>query len=75
MNSAKKFAIVTGAGSGIGRVTAQALLCDGYAVALAGRHRESLAETAAQSGSAGERVLIVPTDVSDAAAVRTSSKK
>ncbi len=70
MNSSNKFAIVTGAGSGIGRVTAQALLRDGYAVALAGRHAESLQETAAQAGSAGERALIVPTDVSDATSVR-----
>jgi NAD(P)-dependent dehydrogenase (short-subunit alcohol dehydrogenase family) len=59
-------AIVTGAGSGIGRAVALALLGDGYRVALAGRRRERLEETA-QLGS-GE-ALVVPTDVTDPAQV------
>ena len=62
-----KTAIVTGAGSGIGRAVAHALLDDGYAVALAGRRREPLEETAR---AAPDRVLVVPTDVAKPAAVR-----
>jgi NAD(P)-dependent dehydrogenase (short-subunit alcohol dehydrogenase family) len=62
-----RVAIVTGAGSGIGRASALALLNDGYAVGLAGRRREALEETAgmAKSGSP----LVVPTDVREPAAV------
>ena len=63
-----KVAIVTGAGSGIGKAVALALLRAGYAVALAGRRKDKLEEVAAASG-AGERVLAVPTDVRDEAAV------
>ncbi|MGH8704791.1 MAG: SDR family oxidoreductase [Burkholderiales bacterium] len=57
-----KIAIVTGAGSGVGKAAALALLKDGYRVALAGRRKEPLEQTAKQSG-AGERALIVPTNV------------
>jgi NAD(P)-dependent dehydrogenase (short-subunit alcohol dehydrogenase family) len=57
------------AGSGIGRAAALALLKDGYRVALAGRKKERLDQTSADSG-AGERALIVPTDVGDPEAVR-----
>jgi NAD(P)-dependent dehydrogenase (short-subunit alcohol dehydrogenase family) len=64
-----KVAIVTGAGSGIGKAAALALLADGYRVALAGRRREPLDEVAAASG-AGARVLAVPTDVSQPESVR-----
>lgn len=69
MNAHGKVAIVTGAGSGIGRATALALVKEGYSVALAGRRREALEQTAAQAGS-GARVLVVPTDVADPASVR-----
>ncbi|MGH6897605.1 MAG: SDR family oxidoreductase [Geminicoccaceae bacterium] len=65
-----KVAIVTGAGSGIGRAAALALLEDGYAVGLAGRRKEPLEETARLAGAAAARALPVPTDVSDSAAVR-----
>jgi NAD(P)-dependent dehydrogenase (short-subunit alcohol dehydrogenase family) len=58
-------AIVTGAGSGIGREVTRALLGAGWTVALAGRREEMLAETAADS----DRALVVPTDVTDPAAV------
>jgi NAD(P)-dependent dehydrogenase (short-subunit alcohol dehydrogenase family) len=69
MDSSAKVAIVTGAGSGIGRSVALAFLKDGYRVALAGRRRELLEETAKLSG-AGERALVVQTDVTDQKAVR-----
>jgi NAD(P)-dependent dehydrogenase (short-subunit alcohol dehydrogenase family) len=65
----KKVAIVTGAGSGIGRATALALLREGYAVALAGRRTVALHETNAQATGQGE-ALVVPTDVSNPSAVR-----
>jgi NAD(P)-dependent dehydrogenase (short-subunit alcohol dehydrogenase family) len=65
-----KVAIVTGAGSGIGRGAALALLEDGYSVGLAGRRKEALEETARLAGAAAARALPVPTDVSDSAAVR-----
>jgi len=61
-------ALVTGAGSGIGRASALALLADGWQVALVGRRREALEETAAQS-NAVERALVAPCDVSDPASV------
>ncbi len=69
MSSITKIAIVTGAGSGIGKQTALAFFKKGYAVALAGRRKEPLETTAAESGSAGSRALVVSTDVSDPAAV------
>jgi NAD(P)-dependent dehydrogenase (short-subunit alcohol dehydrogenase family) len=62
-------AIVTGAGSGIGRATTLALLREGYSVVLAGRRPEALAETVAQAGPAHSRALAVPTDVTDPASV------
>ncbi len=65
MSSPEKVALVTGAGSGIGRAVALALAGDGYSVVLAGRRREPLEATAA----AGGRMLAVPTDVADPASV------
>ena len=70
MSSLGKVAIVTGAGSGIGKQTALALLQEGYSVALAGRRLEPLETTAKEAGLAGSRALVVPTDVTDPAAVR-----
>ena len=69
MDSAGKTAIVTGAGSGIGRATALALLAEGYRVVVAGRRPEPLEETVARAGLDGSRVLAVPTDVTDPASV------
>jgi NAD(P)-dependent dehydrogenase (short-subunit alcohol dehydrogenase family) len=57
-----RVAIVTGAGSGIGRASALALLRDGWHVALAGRRPDVLQAVAAESG-AGTRALAVPTDI------------
>ena len=61
-------AVVTGAGTGIGKRTALALLDESYAVVLAGRRREPLHDTAGQAVSTA-RTLVVPTDVTDPAAV------
>lgn len=70
MNDMGKVAIVTGAGSGIGRQVSLALLREGYAVSLAGRRVEKLQETVDRAGPAGARALAVPTDVADPASVR-----
>ena len=64
---AQRIAVITGAGSGVGRAAALALLDDGYGVALAGRRKEALEETAGMA-KAGQ-ALVVPTDVSDPDAV------
>jgi NAD(P)-dependent dehydrogenase (short-subunit alcohol dehydrogenase family) len=69
MTANGKVAIVTGAGSGIGRATAIALLEAGYLVVLAGRRREPLEQTAALAGPAAKAALVVPADVSDPGSV------
>jgi NAD(P)-dependent dehydrogenase (short-subunit alcohol dehydrogenase family) len=69
MAAAGKIAIVTGAGSGIGRAVALALGKQGYAVALAGRRKEAL-EATAELGKASGRMLAVPTDVTNPASVK-----
>jgi NAD(P)-dependent dehydrogenase (short-subunit alcohol dehydrogenase family) len=66
-----KTALVTGAGSGVGRATAQALVADGWRVALVGRRRDALEETA--QGNTGQ-TLILPADVADPGAVAASFK-
>ena len=70
MTVGTKVAIVTGAGSGVGRATAIALLKDGYQVVLAGRRAERLQQSVTASGLPGSRALVVPTDVTDPASVR-----
>ena len=67
--STAKVALVTGAGSGIGRSVALALLKNGYSVVLAGRRPEPLAELADAAKAAGQSALAVPTDVRDPASV------
>jgi NAD(P)-dependent dehydrogenase (short-subunit alcohol dehydrogenase family) len=69
MSGARKVAIVTGAGTGIGKAAALALLRDGWQVALAGRRREPLQAVAELSG-AGDRACVLPTDVAQADSVR-----
>ncbi len=69
MTTDGKVAVVTGAGSGIGRAVALAFLAAGYGTALAGRRREPLEETASRSGAA-DRALPIPTDVSQPDSVR-----
>ncbi|MEA2975662.1 MAG: hypothetical protein QOF19_1182 [Alphaproteobacteria bacterium] len=70
MDASVKIALVTGAGTGIGKAVSLALLRSGYAVVLAGRRKEPLGETAAEAGEAPSRTLVVPTDVSDPASVK-----
>ncbi|MSP89470.1 MAG: SDR family oxidoreductase [Alphaproteobacteria bacterium] len=60
-----KIALVTGAGSGIGRAAALGLARAGYTVALAGRRKDALDKTAAEAGKLGVKTLVVPTDVGD----------
>ena len=69
MPTSNKVAIVTGAGSGIGKAAALALLEEGYRVALAGRRKEPLEQAVAEFG-AGTRALAIPTDVRDPASVQ-----
>ncbi len=64
-----KVAIVTGAGSGIGKAVALALAQEGYAVVLAGRRVDRLEQTAAESGDCVARTLVVPADIGNPAAV------
>ena len=66
-----KVAVVTGAGSGIGRAVSLALLAAGWSVALAGRRADALSETATLAGDAADRTLVHPTDVADPASVAT----
>lgn len=70
MTSTGKVALVTGAGSGIGRASALALQRNGYHVVLAGRRKEELENTASMATEGGGRMLAVPADVSDANAVK-----
>src|SRR5213596_3952511 len=67
MASSDRIAIVTGAGSGIGRASSVALSREGWSVVLAGRRKDALQETASQCKS---RTLVVPTDVGDPASVK-----
>ena len=67
---AQRVALVTGAGTGIGRAVALEFLAQGYRVVLAGRRRELLEETRTAAGEDGVRALVMPTDVSDEHAVR-----
>jgi NAD(P)-dependent dehydrogenase (short-subunit alcohol dehydrogenase family) len=71
MTPPAKIALVTGAGSGIGRATALALAREGYSVVLAGRRREALEETLALAGDSAARAIVVPADVTDPASVRS----
>ena len=68
MGSTNKIAIVTGAGTGIGKSAALALLRDGYSVCLVGRRKDLLDKTAADSGAA-ERTLAVAADLAKPEAI------
>jgi NAD(P)-dependent dehydrogenase (short-subunit alcohol dehydrogenase family) len=69
MATPDRIAVITGAGSGIGRASALALLEVGFAVVLAGRRGDMLEETAALAKAPPPRTLVVPTDVSDPASI------
>ena len=69
METPEKIAVVTGAGSGIGRASALAIIEAGFSVVLAGRRREMLEETASLANAQPPRTLIVQTDVRDPASV------
>ena len=70
MVSDNKIAIITGAGTGVGRAAALALYANGYAVTLAGRRSDILNTTVDLIQDDGERTLVVPTDVSDPESVK-----
>jgi NAD(P)-dependent dehydrogenase (short-subunit alcohol dehydrogenase family) len=70
MTANTRTALVTGAGSGIGRAAALALQSEGYSVVLAGRRGAELDRTVAMAKSSGGQLLAVPTDVSDPASVK-----
>jgi NAD(P)-dependent dehydrogenase (short-subunit alcohol dehydrogenase family) len=70
MASQGKVALITGAGSGVGRAVAHAFLKDGYSVVLAGRRHDALAETIRLAGADERQALAVPTDVTDPASVK-----
>ena len=62
MAGLQKVAIITGAGTGIGKAVALALMREGCAAVLAGRRKDKLEETAAEASSLGAKALVVPTD-------------
>ena len=69
----RKIALITGAGSGIGRATALALANEGYSLVLAGRRADALEKTAALLSA--KKLLVVPTDVSDPESVKSLFEK
>lgn len=75
MDSRPKIAVVTGAGSGIGRCVALALAQNGYSVVLAGRRKDALEATAAEAKRTNSQALAVPTDVRDPLSVRALFEK
>ena len=69
MNGNGKVAMITGAGTGVGRACALAMLGEGYSVVLAGRRPEPLERVKADAGAGGGRALVAPADVGDPASV------
>ncbi|HWP45735.1 MAG TPA: SDR family oxidoreductase [Candidatus Limnocylindrales bacterium] len=70
MSVLRKVAIVTGAGTGIGKAVSLALLREGYSVVLAGRRLEPLEMAVKEAGPLGSQALVVPTDVREPESVR-----
>jgi NAD(P)-dependent dehydrogenase (short-subunit alcohol dehydrogenase family) len=68
--AAQKIALVTGAGTGVGRAAALALMKAGYAVVLAGRRKEMLDQVAKEGGALGGKSLAVSTDVADPSSIK-----
>lgn len=75
MSERRRVAVVTGAGSGIGRAAALALLRDGYSVALAGRRMETLEQTQSLAGEKADQTIGIPTDVGDPESVKNLFEK
>jgi len=75
MAAHNKVALVTGAGSGIGKAVALALLKDGYRVVLAGRRQDALDKTLSEAGEAATRALAVSTDVANPESVKAAFAK
>jgi len=75
MSTSSKVALVTGAGSGVGRAAALALMQAGYSLVLVGRRKEQLEETAALGKATGQKTLCVPTDVGKPDQVRAAFAK
>jgi NAD(P)-dependent dehydrogenase (short-subunit alcohol dehydrogenase family) len=71
MSPYTKVALITGAGTGIGKAVALAFLQEGYCVTLAGRRKEPLEQAVTEAGTVAGQALIVPTDVRDPTSVRT----
>ena len=67
---AAKVAVVTGAGTGVGRAAALALAGEGFSLVLSGRRPEPIKEVASEIGSSGGRAIAVPTDVTDQESIR-----
>lgn len=70
MTNSSKIAIITGAGTGVGKAAANALLKDGWKVALAGRRPEPLEQAIAEAGASSDQAIAIPTDVTDESAVK-----
>src|ERR1700730_1240254 len=70
MNARAKVALITGAGTGIGKHVTIALLLEGYSVVLAGRRRDPLEATVHETKELASHTLVVPTDVRDPSSVR-----
>jgi NAD(P)-dependent dehydrogenase (short-subunit alcohol dehydrogenase family) len=70
MSAPSKIAIVTGAGTGIGKASALALMKDGWSVVFAGRRKELLEAAAREGQATGGRTLVVPTDVGDPESIK-----
>src|SRR4026207_68791 len=73
MTSTQKVAIVTGAGSGIGKASALALMKEGYAVVFAGRRKDMLESAAAEGKGTSGKSLVVPTDVGSPESIKALS--
>src|SRR5579883_3086565 len=70
MATQKKIALVTGAGTGVGRAVTLALMREGYAVVLAGRRKDKLEAVAQEGAQTPGAALVMPTDVADPASIK-----